>query len=105
MRRLRSDTVGMDDAESVKTISTAGFAVLVLMVATIFTLYIGHVYATQELLNSLQQAQRENLRLHLQHNELKGRYDEATGPSVIHARAPALGLVGEFSYAQPAEAE
>lgn len=98
-KHLRSDSLGSDAPGEVTTISTARFGLLVVAVATVFTLYIGHVYRTQDLLNELQQMRRENLRLHLQHNELKGELDEATGPSVIHARAPELGLQSGFVYA------
>lgn len=68
------------------------FGVLLLFVAAGFTAYIGHVYATQELAVELQRAQRENMRLHLKHNQLKGVFDQRTGPAVIHDRARSLGL-------------
>jgi len=76
-----------------------GHPVLVLLaLATVFTLFIGHVHATQDLLDELQQARRENLRLHLQHNRLKGEFDQATGPSVIYERAGAMGLEEGIAY-------
>ena len=80
------------------TLSTVRFALLVLAVAAAFTLYIGHVHATQDLMVALQQAQRENLRLHLQHNRLKGAFDQATGPRVIYDRARAMGLEEGITY-------
>ena len=98
-QHLRSDPIGTDATHPVRSISTARFVVLVVAVATVFTLYIRHVYETQDVLNALQQEQRENLRLHLRHNELKGDLDEATGPSVIYERAPRLGLADGFAYA------
>ena len=79
-------------------VSTVRFALVLLAVATVFTLYIGHVHATQDLLDELQQARRENLRLHLQHNRLKGAFDRATGPSVIYQRAGAMGLEEGIEY-------
>ncbi len=98
-QHLRSDSLGSDAPGEVTTISTARFALFVVAVATVFTLYIGHVYQTQDILNALQQSQGENLRLHLRYNELKGEFDESTGPSVIHQRAPGLGLEDGFSNA------
>ena len=74
------------------------FGLVLLALATVFTLYIGHVHATQDLLDELQQARRENLQLHLQHNRLKGAFDQATGPSVIYQRAGAMGLEEGIEY-------
>lgn len=73
-------------------VSTARFGLLLLLVASLFTAYIGHVHATQELAVALQQAQRENLRLHLKLNRLKGEFDGATGPAVVYERARAMGF-------------
>ncbi len=81
-------------------ISTARFAVVVFVIAGLLTLYIGHVYTTQDLLNELQEVRRANLRLHLQHNRLRGEYDAATGPSVIYRRAADLDLETGFTYGE-----
>lgn len=81
-------------------ISTARFALVVFAIAGLLTLYIGHVYKTQDLLDELQVLQRDNLRLHLEHNRLRGEYDAATGPSVIYRRAPTLGLQAGFTYGE-----
>lgn len=75
-----------------ETISTARFGLLIAAVAVAFTLYVGHVHATQDLLATVQSLRHENLRLHLQYNRLKGDFDGATGPSLIYQRAGALGL-------------
>jgi len=73
-------------------ISTAHFVVFVLLLGVIGTFYVGHVHATQDVLVRLQQAQQANQSLHLKHNRLKGAYDRAIGPGVIHERARQLGL-------------
>lgn len=73
-------------------VSTLRFALVILGLAALGTLYVGHVYATQELLAELQHARNENVRLHLKHNRLKGSFDRVTGPAVIHRRARELGL-------------
>ena len=86
---------------SVTKISTARFALVLFLVAGVFTLYIAHVYASQDLLNSLQQMRRDNLQLHLSHNRITGAIDRATGPSVIYRRAAALGLEEGITYGPP----
>ena len=86
---------------SVTKISTAHFALGLFLGAGVFTLYIAHVYASQDLLNSLQQMRRENLQLHLKHNRITGAIDRATGPSVIYRRAAALGLEEGIIYGPP----
>lgn len=79
-------------------ISTTRFAVLIVGLAILFTLYVGHVHATQDLLAEVQQERRENLRLHLKYNRLKGDFDEMVGPSVIYTRARELGLVEDPAF-------
>ena len=81
------------------------FGLLVLTIVTVFTLYVGHVYATQDVLAELQQMRRENLRLHLKHNQLKSAFDRATGPSVIYQRAGAMGLQDGIDYGPTIEME
>ncbi|GMQ81222.1 MAG: hypothetical protein BMS9Abin05_0653 [Rhodothermia bacterium] len=73
-------------------ISTLRFTLSVLAVASLFTLYVGHVYATQSLLSEVQAERKENLSLRLQYNRTKGVYDAATGPAIIYRRARVLGL-------------
>ena len=73
-------------------ISTTRFALLIIGIAVLFTLYIGHVHATQDLLADVQQLRRENLQLHLKYNRLKGEFDGMIGPGVIYDRARMLGL-------------
>ena len=73
-------------------VETIPFALVVLSLAALFVAYVGHVHATQELVSEVQAARRTNRMLHLKHNRLRGDYDRATGPAVIHERARALGL-------------
>lgn len=86
-------------------VSTARFALLILVVAAAVTLYVGHVQATQELLAEVQQQRRDNLRYHLKYNRLKGDFDRMTGPATIYERARALGLVEDIHYGPTIEAE
>ncbi len=46
----------------------------------------------------LEQAKKENLQLSLKVNRLKGTYDQLTSPSVIFARARALGLEEDIAF-------
>ena len=84
-------------------VSTTRFAVLIVGIAVLITLYVGHVHATQDLLAEVQQQRRENLRLHLKHNRLKGEFDRMVGPAVIYYRARTLGLVEEPAFGPPIE--
>ena len=74
------------------TISTLRFVLGVLAVAGLCTLYVGHVYATQDLLADVQRARKENLTLQLQLNRTRGLYHAATSPGIIYERAEELGL-------------
>lgn len=85
-------------AALIEKVSTRRFVLLLLAVAAVFTLYVGHVHATQDLAAELQQVRKENLKLHLKLNRLKGDFDRATGPAVIYQRARALGLEESFEY-------
>jgi hypothetical protein len=86
-------------------VSTLRFALVILAIAGGFTLYVGHVHATTDLYNQLQQARKENQQLHLKHNRLKGAYDRRTGPSVIYERARDLGLQESVTYGPPITVE
>ncbi len=85
-------------AALIDKVPTVRFALLLLLLAAGITLYVGHVQATQDALAQVQQARRENLRLHLKLNRLKGDFDRATGPAVIYERARALGLEEGIAY-------
>jgi hypothetical protein len=79
-------------------ISTLRFIAIVLVVAAAFTVYVGHVHATQDLYTELQRMRRENLRMHLKYNRLNGEFDQATGPAFIYERARPLGLVEGYAF-------
>ncbi len=73
-------------------VSTSQFAILLMAAALGLGLYVSHVFATQDTLSLLQQQRRNNLRLELQYNQLKGQLDKKISPSVIYHRARELGL-------------
>lgn len=84
-------------------VSTSRFAVLIVGVAVLITLYVGHVHATQDLLAEVQRQRQEHLRLHLKHNRLKGEFDRMVGPAIIYERARRLGLLEEPAFGPPIE--
>lgn len=63
------------------------------------TLYMGNGNATRATHTALTEARRENLRLHLTHERLRGAFDRMTGPEAILPRAAALGLEEGVAYA------
>ena len=65
---------------------------MIVAAAALITLYIGHVYATSALLAEVDERRRENLELHLEHNQVKAAFDRATSPTTIVTRARVLGL-------------
>ena len=81
------------EAESyLGAITTTRFAVAVLSVATLFTLYVGHVLTTQDLLSDVEVLRRENANLELRLNQFQGMEDELTSYAEIVDRARELGL-------------
>jgi hypothetical protein len=87
-----------DDDSFLQRVSTIRFAAIVLLIAAAFTLYVGHVHATKDLLGEVQTARAENQRLHLKRNRLQGAFARKTSPSVIHRRARAMGLEESVTY-------
>jgi len=83
---------GRDRNTIFDAVPTRRFALIILLIASLFTLYVGHVHATQEVLANVLELRRENLRLHLEYNRLKGEYDRQVGPAIIYQRARRLGL-------------
>ena len=73
-------------------VSTSQFALVMLAAVFGLGLYVSHVFATRDTLSVLEQQTRENLRLELQYNQLKGQLDKKISPNVIYRRARELGL-------------
>lgn len=73
-------------------ISSLQFGLIILVLASILTGYIGHIHTSQDLLKAINVQRRENIRLHLQHNRLVADYNASIGPSVIYERVQPLGL-------------
>ena len=100
--RRRSDA---GDDSFLQSVSTLRFAAVVLLLAGAFTLYVGHVHATKDLLGEVQELRTENQRLHLKHNRLQGEFARKTSPSVIYERARELGLEESVTYGPPVRVE
>ena len=88
----RKKSLQQENESYLGALSTTRFAVGVLSVATLFTLYIGHVLTTQDLLKDVQDLRRENENLELQLNQVQGEEAEIVGYAEIVERARALGL-------------
>jgi cell division protein FtsL len=96
--RRRPDS---SDGSFLERVSTVRFALVVLLLAGAFTLYVGHVHATRSVLSEVQELRTENKRLHLKRNRLKGKFARKTSPSVIYERARELGLQASVNYGPP----
>ena len=79
------------------------FGLLVVLACVIGTVFVAHVYATRSTLAGLQDARRENVRLRLAGQRLRGEFDHLTGPDAVMPRATALGLVEGVAYGVPVE--
>lgn len=77
---------------------TLRFAVITMLLCIGVTLYVGHVFATRTTLAELQAASRDNLRLHLTEDRLKGEFNRMTSPHQVMDRAAALGLEEGITY-------
>lgn len=74
-------------------VPTLRLALMIIATAAIVTLYVGHVYATTNLLTEVEQLRSDNLDLHLTHNQVKADFDRVSSPARIAQRARGLGLV------------
>lgn len=93
-QRRRERSPGLVDA-----VPTLRFATLLAIACAVLTLYVGHLYASQSLVDEVQELRKEKLRLSLQQNRLRGEFDRMTAPAVILHRAEALGLHASGDYA------
>lgn len=74
------------------TLSTVRFSLGILAVAVLVSLYVGHVQATQDLVNDVYLARKENLSLSTKLEKTQGAYNTKIGPAVIYPLAYELGL-------------
>lgn len=86
---------------AIGTYKTLKFALSILLVVIAGTLYVGHVYATQDALEEVRELRRLNTVLHLEHNRVRGELDEKTAPGEILERARELGLTEDYAYEPP----
>lgn len=80
------------DGKLLSTLSTVKTSLGILAAAALMSLYVGHVQATQELVNDVYQARKENLSLSTLLDKKLGEYDSKIGPAMIYPRAYELGL-------------
>ncbi len=79
-------------------VSMGRFVIYVALFALAFTLWVGHVYRTQEILSDLEKARTTNVQLNLRYNRVKAAFDAATSPAVVIPKAKALGLREGVAY-------
>ncbi|MBP3193403.1 hypothetical protein [Natronogracilivirga saccharolytica] len=57
------------------------------------TLYLTHVFQTQNTLQEVQQLRMEHERAQRIHTEARRNYEQMTGPAEIYSRAQSLGMI------------
>ncbi len=57
------------------------------------SVYLTHVFETQNTLREVQQLRREYERAHRVHTEVRRNYDRMTGPAEVYSRAASLGMI------------
>ena len=82
-------------------VSTSRFALFTLIAVIVLGFYVSHVFATQEALAVLHEAERENLRLTLEYNQKKASFDKLVSPDEVYRRAKALGLQEGTEFGPP----
>lgn len=87
-----------DASATQPTVTTARFALWLTGLALSATLYVGHVHATQQLYESLHALKKNNLRLHLTLDQLRGELDRSAGPAVLYPKARRLGLKEGYGF-------
>ena len=103
LKAATNDRIAATPEESrlISAVSTVRMSLSILAVAGLFTLYVGHVQATQDLLDRVYQAEKVNTELLFELSQLSGRYEAHTGPSRIYSRAQELGLTERRETARP----
>ena len=82
----------LKDGQLLSTLSTVKTSLGILAAAVLMSLYVGHVQATQDLVNEVYQARKENLSLSTFLDKKQGEYNSKIGPAAIYPRAYELGL-------------
>jgi hypothetical protein len=57
------------------------------------SVYLTHVFETQNTLREVQQLRRDYERAHRVHTEVRRNYDRMTGPAEVYNRAASLGMI------------
>jgi cell division protein FtsL len=89
-RNVRKGTSGKTGFPSLKP----GKVILATLIIGVFGFaYLTHVFATQRLLQEVQQLEKEYNKARQMHDELKLRYDRMVGPAEIYQKAKEQGFV------------
>ena len=66
---------------------------LSIMLGIAGSVYLTHVFETQNRLREVQQLRREYERTHRVHTEVRRNYDRMTGPAEVYNRAASIGMI------------
>ena len=91
-KRKKANRVRKQVDSMLSGVSTSQFVLVLLIAAVGLGFYVSHVFATRDTLSLLEQQRRDNLRLELQYNQLKGQLDKKISPNAVYRRARELGL-------------
>lgn len=80
------------ESRLLSTLSTVKTSLVILALAALVSLYVGHVQSTVDLVNDVYQARKENLSLSTFLAKKQGEYNTKIGPAVIYPLAYDLGL-------------
>ncbi len=97
-KRKKSNRVRKQVDSLLSGITTGQFVLVLLIAALSLGFYVSHVFATRDTLSLLEQHRRANLRLELQHNQLKGQLDKKISPNAVYRRARELGLQSGLAF-------
>ena len=86
---------------AIDAVPSLRFGVLLILACVAVTLFVGHTFATKATLQDVQRAERENLRLRLTNQRLRGAFDRMTGPQAVMQAAEAAGLEQGIAYGTP----
>ena len=96
--RLRSPKKATLSAEQ---LSTQKFALYTFLAVLLMSLYVSHVFATQEALARLEEVRHQNLQLSLEYNQKKASFDNLVRPDQVYRRAKELGFTEGTAFGPP----
>ena len=97
-RRVRSKKKRTSIADQ---LSTQQFALYTFVAVLLMSLYVSHVFATQDALAKLEEVRRQNMQLTLDYNQKKASFDNLVRPDQVYHRAKELGFTEGTVFGPP----